>query len=123
MTHSVREEELLYILRHLATLKLQAGVLQSDNAILRAAQQSSRAHLFRFYPLLLEVAFLRGYVPSMWLFPDEHAKVFGIPTANGTSDTEEDVMDAGDGGDLVEVSAKDLARRCLEVISGEMGLS
>lgn len=59
----------------------------------------------------------------MWLFPDEHAKVFGIPTANGTSDTEEDVMDAGDGGDLVEVSAKDLARRCLEVISGEMGLS
>lgn len=115
---------------------------QGDNAIMRSLQNSERAHLFRFYPLLLEIAFLKGYTPSIWLFPDEHAKLYDRETvdktepmvngdehmiarhaAGGVEEQDEDeIMDAGDGGDLIQVTAKDLARRCLDIIGMEMGI-
>lgn len=103
-----------------------------------AIKTSERALLFRFYPLLLEVAFLNGHMPSMWMFPDEHAKLYDLPLVNrlvdGEGETEAGagqadgvdkeggVIDAGDGGDLIEVTARDLARRCLEIVGEEMGL-
>jgi len=31
-------------------------------------------------------------------------------------------IDAGDGGDLIEVKAKAIARRCLELVGEEMGV-
>ena len=55
----------------------------------------------------------------MWIFPAEHARLFGIQTAGTELDG---VMDAGDGGDLIEVNAKDISRRCLEIIGEEFGL-
>jgi hypothetical protein len=111
--------------------------LMVDGPLASAIKTSERALLFRFYPLLLEVAFLQAHVPSMWMFPDEHAKLYDLPSlthqTNGGSEdnaTEDDdvvrvdgVIDAGDGGDLIEVTARDLARRCLEIVGEEMGLS
>ena len=32
------------------------------------------------------------------------------------------MVDAGDGGDLIEVNARDIAKRCLELIGMEFGL-
>ena len=100
-----------------------------------AIATSERALLFRFYPLLLEVAFLDGHIPSMWMFPDEHAKLYDAtsPTESNVSDGEtvdhqtsgaevNGIMDVRDGGDLIEVTARDLARRCLEIVGAEMGM-
>jgi len=100
-----------------------------------AIATSERALLFRFYPLLLEVAFLDGHIPSMWMFPDEHAKLYATmsPTESNVGDGEtvdhqtsgvevNGMIDAGDGGDLIEVTARDLARRCLEIVGAEIGM-
>ena len=35
---------------------------------------------------------------------------------------DDSTIDAGDGGDLIEVTAKDLAQRCLEIVGEEVGL-
>ena len=112
--------------------------------------------LFTFYPLLLEIAFLPGHTPSMWMFPDEHARLYAphdreshatpavhdsstgkeehdglSPVADpkhpngdvdGGPDKSDRVFDAGDGADLIEVTARDLARRCLELVGEEIGL-
>jgi len=139
-----RDDELLYILRHLATMTMYEGTMASAGnvpVVLEGAYRTSpRAHLFHFYPLLLQISFLRGCIPSMWIFPSEHARLFAsIPVdadEDGVREGEkaespdggEGAMDgngvnAGDGGDLIEVSARDLARRCLELIGEEMGLN
>lgn len=130
-----------------------------SSTLAAAVRTSPLALLFSFYPLLLEIAFLPGHAPSMWMFPDEHAKLYAprdhlpqvapvtndMSAANGDSsdslapsaaeskdlndsaasngvDMSDDVIDAGDGADLIEVTARDLARRCLELVGEEMGL-
>jgi hypothetical protein len=45
----------------------------------------------------------------------------GPSGASGESQSHAEIS-AGDGGDLIEVNARDIARRCLEVIGEEMGL-
>jgi hypothetical protein len=57
----------------------------------------------------------------MWIFPSEQAELYGVPPPEVNSDQSE--LDAGDGGDLIEVNARDLARRCLELIGKELGFS
>lgn len=100
-----------------------------------ASTTSTRAHLFTLYSQLLELSFFSGPVPTMWIFPAEHKHLFEDPAEspalpNGSGDRIEDdeaedqlEMNAGDGGDLLEVTARDLARRCLELIGVELGLS
>ncbi|OCF31812.1 hypothetical protein I316_06619 [Kwoniella heveanensis BCC8398] len=129
-----REEEILFILRHLATMQVWEGGAQnieSGSQTLSAIyDSSSRWHLFYFYPLLLEFSFIPSPTPSMWLFPSEHAALFSpssstAPRTSGESanpPTGDEEVDAGDGGELIEVNAKDLARRCLELIGEEMGM-
>jgi len=62
----------------------------------------------------------------MWIFPSEQAKLFDLPPVGNQVETGIDMNDeelnAGDGGDLIEVSARDLARRCLELVGEELGL-
>ncbi|WWD20641.1 hypothetical protein CI109_105117 [Kwoniella shandongensis] len=118
-----REEEVLYILRHLATMRVWEGSMSStkpgSDTLAAVYKTSSRSHLFHFYPLLLEFSFIQNQMPSMWIFPSEQAKLFDLPSL---SQGENDEVDAGDGGDLIEVNARELARRCLELIGVEMGL-
>lgn len=114
----VREEELLYVLRHLVTMTLYPGAISTASAgtapLASATSNSPRAHLFRYYPLLLELAFVPK-VPSMWILPTEHAQLFGL-------EVDDDVADARDGSALIEVSARDLARRALELVGDELSL-
>jgi hypothetical protein len=105
-----------------------------------ASSTSTRAHLFSLYPLLLDLSFHPGPIPSMWIFPDEHRQLFetsveGEDTSvsdgmNGESNegSEEEPIEgegknAGDGGDLIEVTGRHLTRRCLELVGMELGLS
>lgn len=148
----------MFILRHLVTMRVMPDTLpeslNSESSILSSicswlissaspilstiSSTSSRAHLFSLYPLLLDLSFHPGPIPSMWIFPDEHRRLFETsPEAeepfeelDGVSDLridEEPIdrlgRDAGDGGDLIEVTARDLARRCLELVGIELGIS
>lgn len=114
----VREDELLYVLRHLITITINPGPVEkaaSGTAMAKACGASPRAHLFRHYKLLLELAFVPVQLPSTWMLPSEQARLF----SNGSAD---ETIDVGDDTDLVEVSARDLARRCLELVGDELGL-
>ncbi|WWC98642.1 hypothetical protein V866_005535 [Kwoniella sp. B9012] len=134
----VREEEILFVLRHLATIRVYEGSLMSDNqaseTLSAIYKTSSRSHLFHFYPLLLQFSFL-PHTPSMWIFPSEHSQLFGLPPREfqeeaqpppeeGEESHEDEVqqVNAGDGGNLIKVSAGQLARRCLELVGEEMGM-
>ncbi|KAK4688854.1 hypothetical protein P7C73_g1265, partial [Tremellales sp. Uapishka_1] len=125
----VREEELLYILRHLATMRVWGGsmtaTIQESNALSTPLQDSTRSHLLLFYSLLLQISFLRTTLPTMWIFPSEYSVLFGqpLPEVENRDSFDEINIDAGDGGDLLEINARDIARRCLELIGEEMGLS
>lgn len=71
-------------------------------------------------------------IPSMWIFPSEYRQLFdsqflAMPTgqlsgANG-GDIFHNGENAGDGADLIEVTARDLARRALELLGEELGLA
>lgn len=121
----VREEELLYVLRHLVTMTLWPGTIPgSDQSPLATALVTSpRAHLFRYYPLLLELSFVPR-APSMWILPSEHAQLFGKAGSREEAEHEEEAapVDVRDGSDLIEITARDLARRALELVGAELVL-
>jgi hypothetical protein len=101
-----------------------------------AAARSPRAHLFAYYPLLLQLAFVPS-APSMWVTPPEYYRLFGKDVADDAGlsglgadeDAPRQSMDVnGDIGpergdeDMVEVSARELARRALELVGEELCL-
>lgn len=116
----VREDELLYVLRHLVTMTLTEGTTAAvgGTALAQAAAASPRAHLFKYYSLLLELAFVPAHLPSMWVLPSEHVLLF-----TNDEETCDEAVNTGDGAELIEVSARDLARRCLELVGVELGLT
>ena len=128
---SVRDEELLYILGHLIKIRVHPdtvsqGENKEESALVKAIQSSPRALLFKFYPLLLELAFLSATSPRMWLLPSEHNFLYGSADGEGEADAETEKavgISAGDAKDMIEVDARDLAKRCLELVGQEMGLS
>ncbi|WVQ85868.1 hypothetical protein IAT38_008036 [Cryptococcus sp. DSM 104549] len=132
-----REDEVLYILRHLATMKVWPSSVDADdtgrNLLASVYKVSPRSHLLQFYPILLEFSFIQSHMPSMWIFPSEQAQLFGHheqpadgedfgETRQKGENGREEGLDAGNGEYLVEVNARELARRCLELIGSELGL-
>lgn len=110
-------------MRQLLALSVpQSGAEESA----KLASTSPKAHLFRFYPQLLDISFLDYGIPTMWVLPSEYARLFPPPASppiNGEEHGEEDTeADVGDGADLIEVSARELARWCLVIIGKELGL-
>ena len=55
-------------------------------------------------------------VPSTWILPSEYDLIF-VDVANEVNGTEESGQDEDD---CVEVTSRDLAKRCLELIGREM---
>lgn len=137
----VREDELLYVLTHLVTMSMWGANDPSDASdapngaatpLQAAAARSPRAHLFAYYPLLLQLAFVPS-APSMWVTPGEYLRLFGKDVDagldGGPGDSARPSMDAnGEVGagkgddDMVEVSARELARRALELVGEELCL-
>jgi hypothetical protein len=76
----------------------------------------------------------------MWVLPSGYARLFPPTIINGATNgtsydldivnqdqnldalEEDEIVDVGDGSELIEVSARDLAKRCLEIIGLELGL-
>lgn len=127
---SVRQDETLYILRQLATIKLpnsdrELRILDLMSIIAhpagsnnRGAYTSSRSHLIQFYPLLLDISFLEHGVPSTWISPSEYDSFF----VDSPKETVNSQSSSWSVDDFVEITARDLARRCLELIGREQGL-
>jgi len=57
-------------------------------------------------------------VPSTWIYPSEHHRIFSDV---GQVKVDE-VSQLDNGSELVEVTSKELAKRCLELIGRERSL-
>ncbi|KAG6901567.1 hypothetical protein C0995_010501 [Termitomyces sp. Mi166 len=136
-----REQELLYVLRKLLELKLWPGSLWaavSDKPSQYAVEQpgadaslspallmadvvkrSTVAHLFHFYPVLLEIASTPRKAPSAWVVPTKAMSSAG-PLTNGYT-----IFDSDAQGNVnaVELDARTLAQNCLKEVGKEMGVS
>lgn len=82
-----------------------------------AVQRSSKAHLFHYYHILVEMASIPRKSPSAWLAsPNNKATAH-----NGNSGIAANEFDGSKP--VVELDARSLARECLRQIGKEMGLS
>ncbi|KIY67422.1 hypothetical protein CYLTODRAFT_422528 [Cylindrobasidium torrendii FP15055 ss-10] len=122
-----REDELVYILRKLETLRLWDGCLwaaMSENPselstppfdnkkspsqiIADAVKCSSVAHLFYFYTIICDIASIPRSTPVAWV-------------ANGSQVTLRD--DNASYTHVERVDARDVARRCLRAMGQEMSI-
>ena len=59
----------------------------------------------------------------MWIFPAEQALLFGFDPPDQIKGEEGETLSAGDGGGLVEVNARELAKQCLTLIGEELGFA
>jgi len=134
-----REDELLYVLRKVLDLRLWSGnlwaalsespskfsisqpavdVTLSPSALIAdVVKRSPVAHLFYFYSVLCDIASIPRKTPSAWVFtnsspPEKEA---------GGSFLQPHIGALEEGGDVMEVDARTLARKALQVLGKEMG--
>jgi hypothetical protein len=136
-----REDELLYVLRKVLDLQLWSGTLWaalsespskfsdsqpavdvtlSPSALIAdVVKRSPVAHLFYFYSVLCEIASISRKTPSAWVItssspPETNQERRGNFLQHHIGALEE-------GGDTMEVDARTLARKALQVLGKEMG--
>lgn len=73
------------------------------------------------------MSFAQDYMPSLWVTLSEQAELLGTSVPELVIGREDALDEPGsqldaEDEELVEVNAKDLAKRCLELIGLEMGL-
>lgn len=85
--------------------------------IREALRQSSRAHLFYLYPILLELVASPLQLPKLWVSPAN--LLFRQETASTTT---QDEAPADVDQEVKEVDSRMLAKLCLDLIGREMGL-
>lgn len=136
-----REDELLYVLRKILDLRLWSGTLWaalsespskfsdsqpavdvtlSPSALIAdVVRRSSVAHLFYFYSVLCEIASIPRKTPSAWVIMN-----------SSPSETNQErrgnllrphIGAPEEGSDAMEVDARTLARKALQVLGKEMG--
>jgi hypothetical protein len=88
---------------------------QADLLADKTNNTPSSNYLTGFYPLLLDLSFMEHSVPSTWIYPSEHHRIF---SDDGQAKGDE-VSEVDHESELVEVPSKDLAKRCLELIGRE----
>ncbi|KIK34917.1 hypothetical protein CY34DRAFT_812567 [Suillus luteus UH-Slu-Lm8-n1] len=136
-----REDELLYVLRKVLDLQLWSGTLWaalsespskfsdsqpavdvtlSPSALIAdVVKRSPVAHIFYFYSVLCEIASIPRKTPSAWVItssspPETNQERRGNSLQPHIGDVEE-------GGDAMEVDARTLARKALQILGKEMG--
>lgn len=86
--------------------------------IREALRQSSRAHLFYLYPILLELVASPLQLPKLWVSPAN--LLFRLETDSTTNTADETPTDVDQ--EVKEVDSRMLAKLCLDLIGREMGL-
>ncbi|KAI0773083.1 hypothetical protein BD413DRAFT_603507 [Trametes elegans] len=137
-----REEELLYVLRKLLSLRLWPGSLWaalSESASLYCVEQpdidqslspsqliadavkrSTKAHLFHFYPIFCEIVSIPRKTPTAWITP-----VASRPTPAASSETSPHTggdEETRSGVHAIEVDARSLVKDCLKEVGRELGV-
>jgi hypothetical protein len=81
----------------------------------------STDHLVGFYPLLLDLSTMERNIPSTWILPSEHDRIFTDAIVGEVEDDDaQKSVDDDDLDDAVEITSRDLAKRCLELIGREI---
>ncbi|THH26880.1 hypothetical protein EUX98_g7308 [Antrodiella citrinella] len=146
-----REEEVVYILRKLLDLKIWPGILWAalsespssycvdqpsidstlppSQLIRDAVKRSSKAHLFRFYPVFCEIVAIPRKTPTSWVMtnaPRSASRDFSTtakPEELRNSMSWSDVKSGSvDEGRAVEMDARAIIKECLKEIGREMGV-
>ncbi|KAG1830966.1 hypothetical protein DFJ58DRAFT_918292 [Suillus subalutaceus] len=134
-----REDELLYILRKVLDLRLSSGILWaalsespskfsvsqpaidvtlSPSALIAdVAQRSPVAHLFYFYSVLCEIASIPRKTPSTWVITNSSL----LEKERGGNFLQPHIGALEEGGDVMEIDARTLARKALQVLGKGMG--
>ncbi|KAI0656026.1 hypothetical protein C8Q70DRAFT_922126 [Cubamyces menziesii] len=137
-----REEELLYVLRKLLTLRLWPGTLWAalsdspstfsseqpaidqslspSELIADAVKRSTKAHLFHFYPILCEIVAIPRKTPTAWILSNApRTATAPVETSTGAVEAASDVTNEGQA---VELDARVLVKECLKEIGKELGV-
>ncbi|KAG1803198.1 uncharacterized protein BJ212DRAFT_1304669 [Suillus subaureus] len=134
-----REDELLYILRKVLDLRLWSGTLWaalsespskfsisqpavdvtlSPSALIAdVAKRSPVAHLFHLYSVLCEIASIPRKTPSAWVIMNSSPP----EKERGGNFLQPHIGVLEDGGDVMEVDARILARKALQVLGKDIG--
>ncbi|GJJ14425.1 hypothetical protein Clacol_008689 [Clathrus columnatus] len=139
------EEELLYVLRKLLETKLWSGTLwaalqekPSEVANVQpafdlslslpeimqlTAQRSTMAHLFHFYPVLLEIAVLPNKPATLWMMPSlsdvGETTTIEVQGVSSKASFSHIGVNLGGKAEAVEVDSRKLAGECLALIGKE----
>ncbi|KAG1853104.1 hypothetical protein F4604DRAFT_1804170 [Suillus subluteus] len=137
--HLAHEDELLYILRKVLDLRLSSGILWatlselpskysvsqpainvtlSPSALIAdVAQRSPVAHLFYFYLVLCEITSIPQKTPSSWVITNSSPP----EKERGGNFLQPHISALEEGGNVMEVDARTLARKALQVLGKGMG--
>ncbi|KAG1824868.1 uncharacterized protein BJ212DRAFT_1566454 [Suillus subaureus] len=136
-----REDELLYVLRKVLDLQLWSGTLWaalsespskfsdsqptvdvtlSPSALIAdVVKRSPVAHLFYFYLVLCEIASIPRKTPSAWVITSSSPPKTNQKRRDNSLQPHIGALE--EGGDAMEVDARTLARKALQVLGKEMG--
>lgn len=111
---------LSYVIRWIDGFSAGIDVSLSPTLLMAdAVKRSTVAHLFHFYPVLLEIVSIPRKTPSAWVVPTKASSSVG-PLTNGNNKSG---SDAQRNVDAMELDARTLARNCLKEVGKEMGVS
>ncbi|KAI8977746.1 hypothetical protein BD414DRAFT_154340 [Trametes punicea] len=145
-----REEELLYVLRKLLSLRIWPGTLWAalsdspstyciqqpeldqsvspSELIAEAVKRSTKAHLFHFYPVLCEIVSIPRRTPTAWVMSATPRTVASSSTEASSADARNSMSwtDVARGvakeGHAVELDARTLVKECLKEVGRELGV-
>ncbi|CDO76858.1 hypothetical protein BN946_scf185033.g55 [Trametes cinnabarina] len=144
-----REEELLYVLRKLLSLRLWQGTLWAalsdspssyctrlpdldqslspSELIADTVKRSTKAHLFHFYPILCEIVSIPRKTPTAWVMSAAPRGMAGTSEAT-SADVRNSISwtDVANGlvkeGHATELDARMLVKECLREVGRELGV-
>jgi len=101
--------------------------LPPSDLIADAIKRSSVAHLFHFYHVLCDIASIPRKTPSAWVMAEAPSPpLASSPSATGdhvnTYTLRGNIGTSTSSGQALELDARSLARMCLKIVGGEMGM-
>jgi len=103
------------------------SLLPPSELISDAVKRSSVAHLFQFYHILCDIASIPRKTPSGWVMANALSPLSPSSPRSAESHVDADTSRGQIGtsipnGQALELDARSLARECLKIIGGEMGV-
>ncbi|KAG1789692.1 uncharacterized protein HD556DRAFT_1433599 [Suillus plorans] len=116
-----REDELLYVLRKVLDLWLWSGTLWAalSESPSKFSDSQPVAHIFYFYSVLCEIASIPRKMPSTWVIMNSSLSETNQERRGNVLRHHIGALE--EGGDAMEIDARTLARKALQILGKEMG--